>query len=59
MRERCLAQLNLEFRSVDPGPPGPMPGPSNFGYAAIISLESCLFDDKVNNSTSKYNIAAR
>ena len=32
-----MRDSNLEFRIVDPGP-------SNFGYAAIISLESGLLN---------------
>ena len=34
-----MRDSNLEFRIVDPGP-------SNFGYAAIISLESGLLSKR-------------
>ena len=38
-----MRDSNLEFRIVDRGP---MPEPSNFGYAAIISLESGLLSKR-------------
>ena len=39
-----MRDSNLEFRIVDRGP---MPEPSNFGYAAIISLESGLLSKTI------------